>query len=59
MKTWTEFLLNLAQIQYYTMTNTWLHRFDGGFDGRMLQLDIMVLYIIFEFLKNNEFGLET
>jgi hypothetical protein len=30
MKTWTEFLLNLIQIQVYTKTNMWLHGFDGG-----------------------------
>jgi hypothetical protein len=35
METWTEILLNLTQIQDYTMTGTWLHRFDGG----MLQQD--------------------
>jgi hypothetical protein len=35
MKTWTEILLNLTQIQDYTMANTWLHGFDGG----MLHVD--------------------
>jgi hypothetical protein len=28
--TWTEILLNLNQIQDYTMPNTWLHGFDVG-----------------------------
>jgi hypothetical protein len=39
MKTWTEILLNLIQIQNYTMTNMGLHGFVGlhGFDGGMLQ----------------------
>jgi hypothetical protein len=30
MKTWIEILLNLTQIQDYTMTNTWLYGFNGG-----------------------------
>jgi hypothetical protein len=30
MKSWTEFLLDLIQIQEYTKTNMWLHGFDGG-----------------------------
>jgi hypothetical protein len=28
--TWTEILFNLTQIQDYTMSNMWLHEFDGG-----------------------------